>query len=137
LSEGSELLSRLLSSEVKGDLLVLFHKNPGLTDTVDAVARRIGRIASAAETDVEDLVKLGILGKRRIDKLEVVFLSREVDKRIQESIAEHVRGLEKGEFMITSQGIEVAAPFAEYEGVITGAPKKFMNNGFKVASDQR
>ena len=96
MSEGNELLSRLLSSEVKADLLVLFHKNPGIMDTVDGVARRIGRTASVVETDVEDLVKLGLLRKKRIGKLEVVLLNREVDKKIQDSIVEHMRGLEKG-----------------------------------------
>lgn len=96
MSEGSELLTRLLSSEVKGDLLVMFHKNPGIMDTMDGVARRIGRTAGAVETDVEDLVKLGLLRKKRIGKLEVVLLNREVDKKIQDSITEHVRGLEKG-----------------------------------------
>ena len=96
MSEGNELLSRLLSSEVKGDLLVMFHKNPGIMDTMDGVARRIGRTASVVEADVEDLVKLGLLRKKRIGKLEVILLNREVDKKIQESITEHVRGLEKG-----------------------------------------
>ena len=95
MSEGSELLSRLLSSEVKADLLVMFHKNPGIMDTLDGVARRIGRTASVVETDVEDLVKLGLLRKKRIGKLEVVLLNREVDKKIQDSIVEHIRGLEK------------------------------------------
>jgi circadian clock protein KaiC len=41
------------------------------------------------------------------------------------------------EFVITSQGIKVAAPFAQYEGIITGAPKKLMPNGFMQASNQR
>jgi predicted transcriptional regulator len=89
-------MTRLLSSEVKGDLLVMFHKNPGIMDTMDGVARRIGRTASVVEADVEDLVKLGLLRKKRIGKLEVVLLNREVDKKIQESITEHVRRLEKG-----------------------------------------
>jgi len=70
LSEGSELMTSLLSSEVKGDLLVMFHKNPGIMDTMDGVARRIGRTASVVETDVEDLVKLALLRKKRIGKLE-------------------------------------------------------------------
>ena len=96
MSKGSELMTRLLSSEVKGDLLVMFHKNPGIMDTMDGVARRIGRTASVVETDVEDLVQLGLLRKKRIGKLEVVLLNREVDKKFQESITDHVRGLEKG-----------------------------------------
>ncbi len=95
MSEGSELMTRLLSSEVKADLLALFHKNPGIMDTMDGVARRIGRRASVVETDVEDLVKLGLLRKKQIGKLEVVFLNREVDKKIQDSITEHVRRLGK------------------------------------------
>ena len=70
MSEGSELMTSLLSSEVKGDLLVMFHKNPGIMDTMDGVARRIGRTASVVETDVEDLVKLALLRKKRIGKLE-------------------------------------------------------------------
>ena len=41
------------------------------------------------------------------------------------------------EFMITSQGIKVAAPFAQYEGVVTGAPRKLTTNGFMKASSQR
>jgi hypothetical protein len=63
-------MTSLLSSEVKGDLLVMFHKNPGIMDTMDGVARRIGRTASVVETDVEDLVKLALLRKKRIGKLE-------------------------------------------------------------------
>lgn len=39
------------------------------------------------------------------------------------------------EFMITSQGIKVAAPFAQYEGVITGAPKKLITDAFMQASN--
>jgi hypothetical protein len=95
LSEGSELLTRLLSSEVKGDLLVMFHMNPGIMDTMDGVARRIGRTASVVETDVEDLVRLGLLRKKQVGKLEVFLLDREVDKKIQDSIVEHMKGLEK------------------------------------------
>ena len=96
MSEGNDLLGRLLSSEVKADLLILFHKNPGIMDTMDGVARGIGRKASVVETDVEDLVKLGLLRKKQLGKLEVVLLNREVDKKIQDSIVEHMRGLEKG-----------------------------------------
>ncbi len=40
---GSEVLSTLLASEVRGDILVLFHRNPGLIDTVDGVARFLDR----------------------------------------------------------------------------------------------
>jgi circadian clock protein KaiC len=41
------------------------------------------------------------------------------------------------EFMITSRGIKVAARFAQYEGVVTGAPRKLTTNGFREASNRR
>jgi circadian clock protein KaiC len=41
------------------------------------------------------------------------------------------------EFVITSQGIKVAAPFAQYEGIVTGAPRKLTTDGFMEASNRR
>jgi circadian clock protein KaiC len=41
------------------------------------------------------------------------------------------------EFVITSQGIKVAAPFTQYEGIVTGAPRKLITDGFMQASNQR
>ena len=93
MSKASELMNRLLSSEVKGDLLILFHKNPGLIDTIDDVARRIGRTTSIVESDVKDLVDLGLLKTRRIGKSEVIFLDRVRDREIQVIVANHIRSL--------------------------------------------
>ncbi len=42
-SEDEVLLQRLLSSEIKTDLLMLFHRNPGRLHTTSGVALRIGR----------------------------------------------------------------------------------------------
>ena len=93
MSEGSEILRRLLSSEVKGDLLVLFHKNPGLIDKAEGVARRIGRIASAIEADVKDLMDLGVLKRKRIGRSEVILLDRARDKEVQDIVANYLKSL--------------------------------------------
>lgn len=96
MSTGKEVLNRLLSSEIKGDLLVLFHKNPGLIDTVEGVARRIGRTQGAVETDLKDLVDLGILRRKRVGKSEAISLNRARDQEIQEIVANHIRSLKMG-----------------------------------------
>jgi hypothetical protein len=93
---GSEILSTLLGSEVRGDLLVLFHRNPGLIDTVDGVARRIGRTAIAVISEVRELLQLGVLRQKRIGALEVVFLDRAKDKELLESVANHLKTLRIG-----------------------------------------
>lgn len=94
---GSEILSTLLGSEVRGDLLVLFHRNPGLIDTVDGVARRIGRTTVAIISEVRELLELGVLKQKRIGASEVVYLDRTKDRELLESVANHLKTLKVGE----------------------------------------
>lgn len=86
-----EIYSKLLSSDTKADLLVLFHNNPGLIDSIEGVARRIGRTASEIEADVKDLIDLGLLAKERLGKLDVVSFDMTKDKQIQEIISNQIK----------------------------------------------
>ena len=89
----NRLFEMLFSTEVKGDLLVLFHKNPGLIDTYEGVARRIGRIAKSIEADVRDLIALGILKVQQIGGREAIFFDRSKDWETQETIVNHLKTL--------------------------------------------
>ena len=89
--DAKEITGILLSSDVKGDLLSLFHRNPGLIDTLDGVALRVGRRGEAIEDDVLELVELGFLRSRRIGDQKVLTLDRARDRELQEALAEHVR----------------------------------------------
>src|SRR5438445_12476058 len=89
----NQLFESMLSSEIKGDLLVLFHKNPGLIDSLDGVARRIGRLGTAIQADVQDMVRVHILGTRRIGGREIIFLDRSGDKAAQETIINYLKNL--------------------------------------------
>ncbi len=93
---GSEVLSTLLASEVRGDILVLFHRNPGLIDTVDGVARRVGRTTIAVISDVRELLQLGMLRQKRIGSSEVVYLDRVKDRELLESVANHLKTVRIG-----------------------------------------
>ena len=93
---GGEILSTLLASEVRGDLLILFHKNPGLIDTVDGIARRIGRTTITVISDLRELLLLGILKQKRIGASEVLFLDRAKDREILESVANHLKTVQIG-----------------------------------------
>jgi len=93
---GSEVLSTLLASEVRGDILVLFHRNPGLIDTVDGVARRVGRTTIAVISDVRELLQLGMLRQKRIGSSEVVYLDRAKDRELLESVANHLKTVRIG-----------------------------------------
>jgi hypothetical protein len=86
-----EITDLLLSSEVKGDLLSLFHRNPGLIDTLEGVALRVGRRGEAIEDDVVELIELGLLRSKRIGDQKILTLDRARDRELQAILAEHVR----------------------------------------------
>ena len=96
-SENESLLQRLISSEIKTDLLTLFHRNPGLVDTITGIALRIGRSDTEVAGDVKDFIDLGLLIKRTLGKakIEVIQLNRSRDREIQASIEGYVTGLKR------------------------------------------
>jgi predicted transcriptional regulator len=91
--DGKEILDRVLASESKAELLMLFHKNPGLIDTVDGVSRRIGKSERLIKSDVEDLVNLGLLRSRTVGKTTVISLGEGRDLEIQKTLVEYFKGL--------------------------------------------
>jgi predicted transcriptional regulator len=94
VSAAEELLQRLLSSEIKADLLTLFHSNPGLVENVEGLAARIGRTPNATREDLEDLLDLGVLKRKRLGDSEMILLDSARDNEIQCIIANHLKGHE-------------------------------------------
>ena len=88
-------MNKLLSSTAKAELLILFHRNPGLVDTVEGVARRIGRTSNEVDSDIKDLLDLGTLEARKIGSLDTVRLNRAKDKEIQASLVDYFKSLKK------------------------------------------
>lgn len=88
-----QILSTLLASETRGDLLVLFHRNPGLIDTIEGVARRIGRTPGSIQSDVRELVKLGVLKEKKVGGADVILLDRVRDREVLESVADRIRNM--------------------------------------------
>jgi len=77
----------LIGTEIKAELLRLFHMNPGILDTVESIARRIGRMAKDVDPEISTLVELGVLRKERFGKLDVVSLNTSKDREVQKKLA--------------------------------------------------
>ncbi len=97
MSEASQMLATLLSSEIRGDLLTLFHRNPGLIDSLEGVARRIGRTAATIDRDVQGLVNLGVLMIKKVGRSDVLFLNRARDREVLEAVANHIKTIKGSE----------------------------------------
>jgi KaiC/GvpD/RAD55 family RecA-like ATPase len=80
-----KLFERLLDTDVKADLLTLFHNNSGLSETPDQLARRLGRNPTEVQRELEDLVELGIL-----KRIEVYSFGTDRDKEIQDAISKQL-----------------------------------------------
>lgn len=95
MKRATKLFERLLDTDVKADLLTLFHNNTNLQDTPEGLARKVGRSAAEVQRELEDLVQLGIL-----KKVEVYSFRTERDREIQDAISKQ---LALGELSDTTQ----------------------------------
>jgi len=87
-----ELMGKLMGTEIKAELVRLFHMNPGILDTVEGIARRVGRMPKEVETEISTLVELGVLRRERFGNLDVVSLNTSKDREIQSRIATLIEG---------------------------------------------
>jgi KaiC/GvpD/RAD55 family RecA-like ATPase len=85
MKRSMKLFERLLDTDVKADLLTLFHNNSNLSETSDGLAGRIGRNPAEVHRELEDLVELGIL--RRV---EMYSFGVDRDKEIQDAISKQL-----------------------------------------------
>ncbi len=83
----NELLMKILPSDIKADLLTLFHKSPGVIDTMDGVAWRIGLQGKDIEKDVKELVEIGLLKVKRFSKNDVISFQRSRDMEVQQILS--------------------------------------------------
>jgi len=74
----------LLYSDIKVELLRLFHTNPKLTRSSEQVAKQIGRTKDEIQHELNYLVAIGIL--KRIGGPESFCLDEDKDREIQAKI---------------------------------------------------
>ena len=80
-----KLFERLLDTDVKADILTLFHNNANLSETPEGLAKKVGRNPAEVQRELEDLVELGIL-----KKVEVYSFGMDRDKEIQDAISKQL-----------------------------------------------
>ncbi len=81
----AELIEKLIGSETKAELLMFFHENSDVTDTVEGIASRIHRSPKDIDRDLSDLVDLGLLHEVRtlsFNRSRDLELQREISKRL-------------------------------------------------------
>lgn len=85
-----KIIKVLLSSETMVDIILLFRSNPRLIDYGDSIASRIGRDHESVGSDLEKLVKLGMLNEEKIGKQTLFGFDAKRDREIQEIISRYI-----------------------------------------------
>ena len=88
MSQERDLWARLVSSEIKLQLLKLFNGEPKLSCGLDEIAKRIGRPEEEIKDDLEDLVEIGVIKKK--PNPGAYSLDEEKYDQIQTSIRNHL-----------------------------------------------
>jgi len=76
------LFEKLMGSEAKAELLILFHNEPEITDTLEGLAKRINKDVKTVKDDVEDLVELGLL-----TEVKLYSFNRDKDLELQGEVS--------------------------------------------------
>jgi len=87
-------LQRLLDSDTKAELLTFFHGNPRTADSLEGLALRLGRPPKELESELNELVKIGLLREQRIYSLDPdqdVSLQKEISDELKETTAKQER----------------------------------------------
>jgi len=74
--EANTILDKILSSNAKADLLMLFNENPKLEDRTEGIAKRIGKTAVQIDSDLQDLVEVGLLSREKVRGSEIIRYDR-------------------------------------------------------------
>jgi len=93
-----EFLKTTVNSFIKWDLVIFFFENPHTTDTIDNIARYIGRDATVIKTDLEDLVRSDVLEQHASGTLTVYALT--TDTQIREKIKHFVSASDDRQFRV-------------------------------------
>jgi hypothetical protein len=75
-----------LSSDMKCEVLVFFHNNPGVVETMEGLAKRMGVSVEALEKDIADHVALGLLKEKHVDHKKVLVYNKQKENEIEKFI---------------------------------------------------
>ena len=80
-----------VDSELKAQIVVFFNENPGVVETLEGLARRLGTNVEALRTNIADHIELGLLKERQVGGKTVLMFDRNRRQEISDEIARLTR----------------------------------------------
>lgn len=80
-----------VDSDLKAQVVVFFHNNPGVIETMEGLARRLGTSVEALRRDLADHIRLGLLRERDVGGKRVLVYDRSRRQNIERFIQDALR----------------------------------------------
>lgn len=81
-----KLLELWVDSTLKVQVVVFFHNNPGIIETVEGLARRLGTNAENLRKEIAGHVAIGVLREEKCDGLTLLMYDRRKERDVQRYI---------------------------------------------------
>ncbi|MGQ9542576.1 MAG: ATPase domain-containing protein [Candidatus Bathyarchaeia archaeon] len=111
-----DVLKRIIDTDVKAALLMLFHKDPNQSGTLEELAEKLGQDPADLKRAVEDFVKIGL-----IEEVKHYRFNQEKDREIQKLVAAKLAGEPKYNGRILEAKLSVGIDFVD-ELLLGGIP---------------
>lgn len=86
-----QLFELWMDSPLKVQIVSFYHRNPGMIETVEGLAQRIGSDPEMVRKTVADHLKLGFLRERNLGPMKVIVYDPSTEKRLQDYVAQQVK----------------------------------------------
>lgn len=94
--EFSKVLELWVATDLKVQVIVFFHNNPGVIETMEGLAKRLGTNLENLRKEIAGQLSLGILREQKVDGMIVLVYDRDRENEVQKFIEDEIRKRAKG-----------------------------------------
>ncbi len=86
-----DLFQSWVGSDLKARVLVFFNRNPGVVETLEGLARRIGATEQSLQPELQAHVELGLIKKRELGGKTIYRYNRQRRLEMERRVVEELR----------------------------------------------
>lgn len=89
----SKIMDLWVASDLKIQSLMFFHENPGVIETLEGLAKRLGTNVDGLRKEIADHIALGIIREQKSGGYTLLVFDRRREGDVQEAITQRIRKL--------------------------------------------
>jgi hypothetical protein len=91
--EFSKIMELWVATDLKVQVLVFYHDNPGVIETMEGLALRLGTNVEALRREIAGHVALGLIQEKKAGTHTLLIFDRKREDEVRKTIEKHFRDL--------------------------------------------